>query len=85
MIYIYIYIFVSNKLSDYEDASKLAAKIGARIPTNFSNLFASHMVWALKNNQFIFDKSCTNRINFQIPLPLFYSDELLQTSLRVSY
>ena len=35
------------------------------------------MVWALKNNQFNFDKSCTNRINFQIPLPLFYSDELL--------
>ena len=33
--------------------------------------------WALKNNQFNFDKSCTNRINFQIPLPLFFSDELL--------
>ena len=31
----------------------------------------------IKNNQFNFDKSCTNRINFQIPLPLFYSDELL--------
>ena len=35
------------------------------------------MQWALKNNQFNFDKSCTNRINFQIHLPLFYSVELL--------
>ena len=31
----------------------------------------------IKNNQLNFYKSCTNRINFQIPLPLFYSDELL--------
>ena len=31
----------------------------------------------IKHNHFNFDKSCTNRINFQIPIPLFYSDELL--------
>ena len=59
----------------YDGASKLATKIGAT--NDISDLFSSHMVWALKNNQFNFDKSCTNRINFQIPLPLFYSDELL--------
>ena len=31
----------------------------------------------IKNSQINFDKSCTNRINFQIPLPSFYSDEVL--------
>ena len=68
-------IDISAVLLNYEDASKLAAKSGAT--GDISNLFTSHMKWALKNNQFNFDKSCTNRINFQIPLPLFYSDELL--------
>ena len=65
-----------NPLVSYPDANKLATRIGAGAGT-LNNLFTSHMVWALKNNQFSFDKSCTNRINFQIPLPLFYSDELL--------
>ena len=73
MIYIYIYI---NPLVSYPDANKLATRIGAGACT-LNNLFTSRMVWALKNNQFNFDKSCINRINFQIPLPLFYYDELL--------
>ena len=56
-------------MSNYDGAEKLATKIGAT--NDISGLFSSHMVWALKNNQFNFDKSCTNRINFQIPLPDF--------------
>ena len=68
-------IDITANLSNYDGAAKLAAKIGAT--GDISDLFTSHMVWALKNNQFNFDKYCTNRINFQIPLPLFYSDELL--------
>ena len=44
---------------------------------SLANLLTPHMIWALKNQQFNFDKSNTNRINFQIPCPLFYVDELL--------
>ena len=69
-------IDISAPLSNYEGANKIAAKIGSNV-NSLNALFTSHMIWALKNYQFNFDKSCTNRINFQIPLPLFYSDELL--------
>ena len=45
--------------------------------TNFGRLFTKHMLWALKNNQFNFNKSTTNRLNFQIPVSLFMTDDLL--------
>ena len=39
--------------------------------THFGRLFTKHMLWALKNNQFNFNKCNTNRINFQVPVALF--------------
>ena len=35
------------------------------------------MIWALKNQMFNFDRQMVNRLNLQIPLPLFFCDELL--------
>ena len=46
-------IDISAKLPKYEDAAKLAAKIGAT--GDISKLFISHMKWDLKNNQLNFE------------------------------
>ena len=43
--------------------------------TDFSKLFTKHMIWALKNQQFNFDKYSENEITMQVPLPMFYADE----------
>ena len=42
------------------------------------------MIWALKN-QYNFNKSKTNRINFQVPVPLFYAEELLHFGADGAY
>ena len=35
------------------------------------------MIWALKNQMLNFDRQMVNRLNLQIPLPIFFCDELL--------
>ena len=66
---------LSNTGIIYNNVGNVAAKIGCAA-ANITGTFTNHMCWAMKN-QFNFDKSMTNRINLQIPCPLFYSDELL--------
>ena len=72
----------------YEDYIKLAQDVGVNadnhlaIPrtkdtTNFGTLFSKRMIWALKNQMFNFDRQMVNRLNLQIPLPIFFCDELL--------
>ena len=60
----------------YDGANILAAKVGANA-NSLNALFSRHMLWAIKNGQYNFDKYTTNRINFQIPVSLFYADEML--------
>ena len=68
----------------YDDYIKLARVVGvdadgggAFATTNFGKLFSKRMIWALKNQMYNFDRQMINRLNVQIPLPLFFSDELL--------
>ena len=59
----------------YNDFSSLETKIGVTAG-NLTQLFSKRMIWALKN-QYNFDKSNTNKLNFQLPLPLFYTNDLI--------
>ena len=59
----------------YNDYTSLAAKMGSG-ENALGGLFSKRMIWALKN-QYNFDKSNTNKLNFQLPLPLFYTNDLI--------
>ena len=61
----------------YTDAQLLANALSSTAPPNKSALFSKHMIWALKYGQYNFNKYNKNGINFQIPVSLFYSDEML--------
>lgn len=63
----------------YDNYVKLAASLGVTevAVSDFSLLFTKRMIWALKNQMYNFDRHNVNRINLQIPIPLFYVDELL--------
>ena len=58
----------------YDDAVTLGKVIDASGP-DVSDLLTKHMIWALKNQQFNFDKYSENEITMQVPLPMFYADE----------
>ena len=59
----------------YDNASALASLINPGAPPNISAYLTKHMIWALKNQQFNFDKYMENEIEMQVPLPIFYADE----------
>ena len=61
----------------YPEAALLANAIDPAAPPDIHALFSKHMIWALKNGQYNFNKYTTNRINFQVPLSLFFADEML--------
>ena len=61
----------------YENYAKIATNLGVTNTETIGPLFSRHMIWALKNCQYNFDKCNTNRINFQIPVSLFYADKML--------
>jgi len=65
---------LSNKLGTAPYTSTDAEAFVAASPNFFNaayinNLLTPHMLWALKNQQYNFNRSNTNRINFQIPCP----------------
>ena len=64
----------------YDNHLKLGNKLGVTAGDNmkaFSGLSSKRLIWALKNQMYHFDRANTNRLNIQIPLPLFFCDELL--------
>ena len=64
----------------YDNYAKLAQSLGVTAGANtvdFSGLFSKRMIWALKNHMYNFDRKNINRLNIQIPIPLFYCDELI--------
>ena len=61
----------------YDDYVAVGTKLGLAAPFTLNDNFSKHMIWALKNNQFNFDKQNRSRINIQVPVSLFYCDELL--------
>ena len=69
------YVALANKLTVTADSAP-GATGGTYHTTEFGKLFSKHMIWGLKN-QYNFDKCKSNRINFQVPCPLFMADELL--------
>jgi hypothetical protein len=44
-------------------------------PSTVSGLLTKHMIWALKNQMYGFDKYMENEIIMQVPVPMFYADE----------
>ena len=64
----------------YDNYIKLATSMGVTAGANttvFGGLFSKRMLWALKNHMYNFDRKNINRLNIQIPIPMFYCDELL--------
>ena len=69
----------------YDDYIAVANKLGVVPGANtaaFGALFSKRMIWAIRNNQYTFDKTNTARINIQVPLPLFMCEELLYTGVN---
>ena len=68
----------------YDKAAKIGADLGVDVSVGnngvniaaFQKLFSKRMIWALKN-QYNFDKYNTNKLNFQLPIPLFYTNDLI--------
>jgi len=61
---------------NYVNLANFVSSPNTATVANYANQFSNHMIWALKN-QMNFNNCATNRINFQLPCPLFFSDELL--------
>ena len=65
----------------YDNYKKMGTALGVadanNTITDFGSLFSKRMLWALKHHMYNFDKQNINRLNIQIPIPLFYCDELL--------
>ena len=59
------------------DYKRIASVINPSAPPYdaVGNLLSTHMNWALKYQQFNFDKYTENEITMQIPLPMFCADE----------
>ena len=67
-------------LVPYDNYAKLDTALGVTAganTTSFGALFSKRMIWALKHQMYNFDKKNINRLNIQIPITLFYCDELL--------
>ena len=63
----------------YNDYVKIAKDLGVTAGGNaddFGNQLSKHMSYAL-NNQNNYNVCTTNRINFQVPVPLFMCEELI--------
>ena len=62
----------------YDKAYELGRKIGVAAGNlaAFALLFTKRMTWALKN-QYNFDKYNTNKLTFQVPIPLFFTNDLI--------
>ena len=61
----------------YDYPAKLIKAMGCNKTVDVNEMLSKHMIWALKNQQFNFDKFCENELIIQVPLPLFYADEPL--------
>ena len=61
----------------YDDYVKLSRDLAITSPDTLGPLLSKRMIWALKNQMYNFDKQNINKLTLQIPLPLFYCDELI--------